>query len=281
MLLNMFMVFGVMQTGDLVCMHKLIRTNKFVKPVNVNKLTKLNKSFKPLNLKCIHVRKFAKSRLTTRRLGDIFLTSLGVVSIGGLTTMFLSGVVGCFNDYRRRGIETERESEVFDMCYNLRYLLEHEPKNINKARVIINQPKLVDYMNEVAFEGRLNYHGFLIRSSAVEYFCNVISKAVNENNQQMVRLFSTKFPIQREHLFPVEETVFRKFLYVENHEDPAGMARLLIDWPNSKKMLKKFDYNCNSYANKTGCEIIQEKAKEIRCARHNEYVKSLKNSSKN
>ncbi len=96
----------------------------------------------------------------------------------------------------------------------------------------------------------------------------------------MVSLFKNNFVI--------DEFVLDGFVEQKNHEDPEGMANLLIQWPNSEKVFECFNFNCDYVKNMVGCEIIQEEAEGIRRARrrkdekirrasHNEYVKSLQN----
>ena len=219
MLLNILMMFGVMQTSGLFCMHKLTKLTKIVKPVNMSKFAKSKPATRP---------KFGKTFKRYNSTNFYLRISPGTF-IRPRTAAVCFGVIGLVSYFifKKRGIS--KESEVFDMCDNLMFLLENEPKNIDKGRIILNQPKLVDWVNEAAFNGILDHHDLAGTSSAVKVLCKVIGKAVNENNQAMVRLFATKFPIKGVTFFPIGEEVVRAFLFVKDHEDPVGMARLLIN----------------------------------------------------
>ncbi len=294
-LLNMFMILGIMQMSDLFCMHKLLKLTQLtrvVKPANVDKLTKLNKSFKLLNLRSIHMCKFAKSKLaTTRNFGKRFKDDLGVLAV--LSPIL--GAYGYYMIYENLILDGKREGEVEAMCVNLKYVLKNEPNDVERARYIIdNQPKLIKYLNSkrhrrMVTNSPLDYGFSIMRYESPEkniwQVSSVISQAVKANNQPMVKLF-------REY-FPMTCLVLNKFLVAKDHEDPEGMANLLAyGWSNSEKVMG-LKYQCWSrvkpglrlsrpcYYNKKGCAIFEKIADELIHDYHNEYVKSLKNSSKN
>ncbi len=234
MLLNMLIIFGVMQTGDLFCMHKLIR----IFGSKSKRITRPNfcKSFRRYNTN-------DKDNGCWREIAEFFEEApgfvgffvFGVIGLLDLGSFFISDAIDNIN----QKINRFREKKAKSMCSNLEYVLQNKPCNIAKAKfIIISQPKIVKYVNE-------------------SYCClGVITRAIAENNKPMVNLFKENFVMDMH--------VLNKFVGQKNHEDPEGMAKLLIEWPNSGKVFASFNYNCDCENNEKGCEIIQAEAKRIR-----------------
>ncbi len=270
MLLNMLMVFGVMQTSDLLCMHQLIKLTRSTNSFSINGQSNIQK--------ILGKKKFCKS---FRRYNTLYKDNRCWTEIAeffeeepGWAVLCVSGAIGFFFisvfvvvdviDEIDKKINRFREENAKSMCSNLEYVLQNKPCNIAKAKFIIrSQPKVVKYVN--------------VKS----YCCSeVITRAVAENNKPMVNLFKENFVM--------DMSVLNKFVEQKNHEDPKGMANLLIQWPNSGKVFASFNCNCNSYENQTGCKIIQKESARIRdnlhiedekrrLDDHEEYIKSLQN----
>ncbi len=262
MLFNMLVIFGVMQTSNLFCMHKLIR----IFGSKSKRITRPNfcKSFRRYNTNN------KDNGFWTEIAGFIEeepgFAGMGIAGFMGLFCIGCAAVVEVIDEIDKK-INMFREKKAKSMCSNLEYVLQNEPCNITRTNLIISsQLKIVKYVNE-------------------SYCCSeVITRAVAENNKPMVNLF-------RE-FFVMDMSVLNKFVEQKNHEDPKGMANLLIQWPNSGKVFESFNFNCNSCGNQTGCKIIQKESARIRNNLHiedekrrrddhEEYIQSLQNSSEN
>ncbi len=226
MLLNMLMVFGVMQMGNLFCMNKLTKLNRAThvfKPTNMNKTIKS----KFCNYSC-DSGLWSKVKVPVIG-GAILLSMVSLYSVNKYYPEYslFKGIVREEEDPKKK--RKKDEYDVERMMINLRYILKKKPKRIDKARIILNQKKLVDYIEE---------DGVCTWGNRYE-FENIILEAIHENNQPMVRLFQEKgFRLEDRHLF-----YFMRKSY--KHKDAEGMAKLLVNWPNSEGVFYHYCFNEN------------------------------------
>ena len=273
MLLNMLMIFGVMQTGDLFCMHKLIKLTKIVKPVNMSKFDKsklatkpkFGKTFKRYNSTNFYQRillgKFNRPRTVAVCFG------IGFVSYYIGLLGFIALVQGV--RFKKRDMSTENEIgeiEMNEWLRNLRYA--DKDRDI---RILLNQPKLINYLNSNIRNG-FDRTGFSWeRSGFARELSGIISKSFNDNNQLKLVLMSG--------YLSMTERALKRFIATKDHEDPEMMAKLLIGWKNNNKLFESLcdnDGKIPDCSNKIGCKIFEEEIDRIRRARHNKYIESLK-----
>ncbi len=269
MLLNMLIIFGVMQTGDLFCMNKFV-TNVF-KPVNMRQLTKS----KFCNYR---YRIDPEVELLLKRFSDRYYNTKVVLSNPKVVVPIVT-TLACLvcNAYyhkksdmsKKRDTSTENEIgqiEMKEWLCNLR--------NADKKRdihILLNQQKLINYLNSNIQAGptwdQINFTWKL---------SGIISKSVNDNNQLKLVLMSGYLPVTR--------CALVRFIDTTDHEDPEMMAKLLIGWKNNNKVFESLcdnDGKISDCSNKIGCKIFEEEIDRIRRKKHDKYIKLLRNKPKN